>query len=224
MDSTSIIAMAALVLAIIALVMKKRGPSGAKGDLGDKGDKGDEGDVGPSGGSFAPSYAGFYSTQTQYMGARTTNADVHTPTPIYHNQVALQTSDIRCSTTLNNGTGSVTGDSRIFIYTAGVYKISFSIQLDNDNNSNQNAKVEFWLRKNGIDVPWSGSVVDILGKDSETFPMVEFVDSVSSGDRFEALWFSTLNEVHLVAFPAGNSNPSTTVAVPSIITNIYRIG
>lgn len=194
------------------------------GDLqGPQGIQGIQGIQGPAGGSFPPSYASFVSTENQYMGQVTTNQNFVTPSVFQYNTIAIQTADIKCSVSRANGNGSLTGDSRIFVGTSGVYKISFSAELDNDLASNQNAKVEIWYKKNGSSVPWSGSVIDILGKDSETFPFIEFLDTFSGGEFFEGAWFATVPQVHVAAYPANNSNPSTTVAVPSIITNVYRI-
>lgn len=203
------------------------GNTGPKGDTGAQGPQGDPGPQGPQGnpgGTFGGSYASFYSSVTQFMGGFLTASGIVSQTAMRYNAVAYKSADITCSTTAINAVGQAPGSSKIYVNTAGVYTLNYSIQFDDVQNSNQAVKASIWLRVNGTNVADSGSVVSVIGKDGETIPFVEYIHPFNSGDNFEIVWFSTNTNVVAAAFTTASVDPSVSVNVPSIITNVYRIG
>jgi len=226
------LSIAALVL---SLVYTRKGPKGSEGPQGTEGPEGPQGIEGPEGpqgpkgdqgipgGSFGGSYGSFYSSVTQFMGGFTTASGSVSQTPLRYNAVAYKSADVRCSTTVNNGSAQAPGDSKIYLQTAGVYALNYSLQMDDVENSNQARKANIWLRINGENVPDSGSVISVIGKDGETLPFVEYINAFNSGDFFEIVWFSTNSNVVVASFQTTSIDPSVSVNVPSVITNVYRI-
>ena len=200
-----------------------QGPQGAQGIQGPQGPQGIQGIQGVPGGSFGGSYGSFYSSVTQFMGGFTTASGSVSHTPLRYNAVAFKSADVLCSTSLITNQGQASGDSRIYLQTAGVYTLNYSIQLDDLQNSNQAVKANMWLRINGQNVADSGSVQSVIGKDGEAIPFCEYINAFNSGDYFEIVWFSTNSNVVAASFQTTSIDPSVTVNVPSVITNVYRI-
>lgn len=175
-------------------------------------------------GLFSPSYGGFYSTENQYMGQVTASAGISSKSSLFYNFATVQTSDIVCSVTKpSTGGNSVSGDSKVYVQTTGVYKISTSVQFD--QTANQVTPVALWLSVNGTDVPDSGSIVTIQQQTGESFPFVEFFLQLSATQFFEVKWNSFNTTAWAAKFTTGADIGSVSGSnVPSVITNIMRIG
>ena len=173
--------------------------------------------------AFNPSYGGFYSTENQYMGQVTSNAGLSSKSSLFYNYATAHSDDVICSVSKpSTGGTSVSGDSRIFVLTSGVYKIGTSIQMDQTANSV--TPVGFWLAVDGTAVPDTGSVVTIQQSQGETFPYVEFIQTLSASQYIEIKWnsFNTTSWVARFVSNDGIGSLSDT-NVPSVITNVYRI-
>ena len=173
--------------------------------------------------AFNPSYGGFYSTENQYMGQVTTNANLSSKSSLFYNYSTAKSADVICSTTRpSSGGSSVSGDSRIYIMTSGVYKISTSVQFDQTANSV--TPVAIWLAVNGTTVPESGSLVTIQQSQGETFPYVEFLQTMSASQYFEIKWNSFNTTSWCARFTSNDGLGSVSDSnIPSVITNVYRI-
>ena len=96
--------------------------------------------------------------------------------------------------TLDSGAGftlSAPGSATASV--AGVYKITYSAQLANTDNSVHDAV--FWLRVNSTDVANSATIFSILARKSAGVPSYvaaysEITFSVNAGDKIE-LWWAT---------------------------------
>ena len=213
-----------------------QGPQGLKGDTGAQGPQGVQGIQGPQGqqgipgvGAFPPSYASYFSNQTQYMGARTTNSGLIRQTPLRYNSASVNSpsSDIFCNTSATFGAGTVSGDSRIYVTTAGMYKISYSLQFAIQGGSNQEKAAAIWLQKNGQPVSDSGSEI-VVSQNGATFAFCEYLMSLTTGDNFEIAYVAQTSTMYAAAYASASNLDGSLVpvptAVPSIITNVYRVG
>lgn len=137
--------------------------------------------------------------------------------------VAWNTLDSGLGFTLN-APGSATADY------AGIYKITFSLQLVNTANAIHDAYV--WLRVNGVDVSNSTTNFSVPARKSTGVPSYlcgysEVVFEMAAGDEMELVWatdqaYSTtgpVDGVYIYAEPAQTS-PYARPAIPSAIGSI----
>ena len=208
-------------------VQGEQGVPGEKGDQGIQGlqgVQGIQGIQGLTGGSFAPSYASFFSTELQFMGSRLSQSNLLQATAFRYNQINASTSDITCSISKNNGSGYVSGDSSIVVNTAGTYQISYLPQIHNDDNGSAISIVNTWLRINGINQQNSGKMMSLHTKYESTQPASNVIKSFNAGDAFEVLYYSTNSKIHGQFYSSTDVAVSLSVNVPSIQTNIVRVG
>lgn len=102
---------------------------------------------------------------------------------------------------------------------AGEYLIQFSVQLQNGDSAI--VETQFWLRKNGTDIPNSNSHVSVPGKhgqiEGRTVLAIPYIERVNAGDYIEFMWQSDNVAVAVHTFPAGTT-PTTPVAPAIIVT------
>ena len=173
--------------------------------------------------AFNPSYGAFYSTENQYMGQVTSTANLQSKSSLFYNYATAKSSDVLCSVTRPSAGGnSVSGDSRIYLMTSGVYKISTSVQFD--QTANAVTPVAIWLAIDGVTVPDSGSIVTIQQNTGEAFPYVEFLSTMSASQYFEIKWNSFNTTSWAARFTSNDGIGSISDSnVPSVITNVYRV-
>ena len=127
--------------------------------------------------------------------------------------LTLNTADVE-----NNGVTIVSGSRVTFIH-AGVYSLTFSVQLTNTDNSNNAHIANIWIRKNGANVTATDSKFTVPGKfgsvQGAIIGTVNFVLPIAASDYIELVWSTTDTSVAVASFPAGTT-PVTPV-VPSII-------
>lgn len=141
--------------------------------------------------------------------------------------VAWDTLDSGAGWTLN-APGSATAD------VPGVYKITYSAQLENTDNAAHDAT--FWLKVNNVDVPNSATIFTIPARKSAgVFSYVaaysEVTFSVNAGDEVELYWatnkaYDPVGPVdgvyifHDDAWTVAGGDPYDRPAVPSVIGSI----
>ena len=117
----------------------------------------------------------------------------------------------------------VTSTSRIMPTTPGVYNISFSVQLSNSDSQIHDAS--FWYRKNGVDVPYSNSIISVPnshgGVNGRIIFYVDIVFRLEPSDYIQLMWSATSTDVKLETIPAGTS-PVCPVS-PSVIATVVQI-
>jgi hypothetical protein len=126
---------------------------------------------------------------------------------------------------LSNGVTVVTDGTnltRITFANTGIYNIQFSAQLNNLSTSTED--VTIWLRKDGIDLPATGSIVGLAqrksaGEPYHTIASWNFVLSVVAGEYYQLMW-STTNHTN-VSIPAYSAIPPAP-SVPSIILTVTQ--
>ena len=112
--------------------------------------------------------------------------------------------------------------TRITFANTGIYNIQFSAQLNNLSTSPED--VTIWLRKDGIDLPATGSIVGMaqrksVGEPYHTIASWNFVLSVVAGEYYQLMW-STTNHTN-VTIPAYSAIPPAP-SVPSIILTVTQ--
>lgn len=142
-------------------------------------------------------YGAFYDTTTQ------TAAVINTAYAMTFN-----TTDITQGVYIGSPT------SRIYVDTPNVYNIQFSAQLD--KTSGGVGLTWIWLRKNGVDVPYSASQLRIQGNDAELIAAWNFLLPMNAGDYFELMWEVDNTDTQIAAFAATGVHP----AVPSVILTV----
>lgn len=131
--------------------------------------------------------------------------------------VKFATTDFGSGITItNDGSGNPT---RITLAAAGTYMIAPSIQLANSDSSGHSAT--FWFRKNGTDVPNSGTIVHVpkLADGGASFFQIVFYEQVTAGQYVEVMWLPDNVAVTLDYIAAGAIAP----AIPSAIVAAERI-
>lgn len=144
-------------------------------------------------------YGSFFDTTTQ------TAAAINTP-------YAMQ-----LNTTAESNQIAVVSGSRITFKNRGTYNIQFSAQLDQTSGASHN--IYIWLRKNGVDVPNSSSIVAIQGTSAELVAAWNFIVSVLGGDYVQIMWAVSNTNVQIVAAPANAFSP----AIPSVIVTAVSV-
>jgi len=185
------------------------GPQGPKGDTGSIGPKGDPGAAGGVG--FAPQW-GYFWDQSDIQ--QTSN---DTPLPISCSEKSASNVGVTLET---NGSTL----SKIKVAIAGTYNIQFSSQLHNDFNGA--VTISIWLKKNGIDIPWSNTEFEIPKKDAtgKRVASWNFFVPMNTTDYVELYWkveaTSYTGGVYIDSTPAGTNVP----AIPGTILTVNQVG
>lgn len=147
----------------------------------------------------------FYDTTTQ-------TATANTPTAITFN-----------ATTDSHRMRIGTPTSRVITEVAGTATITFSIQFTNATAAEDDTYV--WLRKNGVDVPNSASVVTVPKKhgthDGAIIMAINFHENCEAGDYIELVWL-TVGGVAKIETVAASTSPARP-ASPGVILTISQI-
>ena len=126
---------------------------------------------------------------------------------------------------LSNGVTVVTDGTnltRITFANTGIYNIQFSAQLQNLSTATED--VTIWLRKNGVDLPATGTLVGLAQRKGPADPYHtvaswNFVLSVVAGEYYQLMWSTTNHtDVTIPAYSAVSPAPS----VPSIILTVTQ--
>jgi len=132
------------------------------------------------------------------------------------------TATIIPTTTLSSGitmTSNGSALTRITFAAAGIYAIMPSMQFANSGSSDQ--AVTIWLRKNGVDIANSSTVMVVpkAADGGSAFFQIVIYEQVTAGQYVEVMWQPANVSVTLDYIPATASAP----AAPSIILAVERI-
>ena len=121
----------------------------------------------------------------------------------------------------SNGVTLVAG-SRLTVPTNGVYAISISPQLFHDGGGTET--IEFWLAIDGVNVPRSGSSLEMGNNNNRTLPFIEIVTPMNGGQYAQWLFRSTPgNDLTLEHYDAVVGPPAIP-AIPAAIASVKRLG
>lgn len=152
-----------------------------------------------------PRYGVFYDTTTQ------TAAAINTAYPI-----TMNTTDFGVGVTRGTPT------SRIYVDTGNIYNFQFSIQLIKASASK--ADVFIWARKNGTDVPNSGTKVSLQGSSAAVVAAWNFVLQMATNDYFELVWSTTDTGCQILAETATAPVPAIPSVILTVTDNISAMG
>ena len=175
--------------------------------VGIGGPEGPQGPTGATGAGGALGYWGsFYDLTDQSLASITTAQAISIGNTADGNGVTIQN-----------------GSEVTFAY-AGVYSLTFSIQITNLANSVE--KALFWLKLNGTDYPDSSTEIDLQARKSAGDPnrqvlTVNYVAEATAGDYVQVFWAGTSTDLKVESLPAGTSPVSPTV--PSIILTATQV-
>lgn len=107
----------------------------------------------------------------------------------------------------------------ITIPTDGIYNIQFSAQCERQQGGGGSAKVlTIWLRKNGIDIPWSAGFVGFQSNSVEIIAAWNYFVDAQAGDQYQLMWQQD-DDIRLIA-PTSVVHPSS----PSVILTVNQVG
>ena len=143
-------------------------------------------------------YGSFYSLSTQTVTA------ISTPLPLVAEYSSLSRYVIYDGTKLK-------------VAVNGIYKVSYSTQLDKSGGGK--SICIFWIRLNGNNISNTASQCVVDAQQGETFPYVEFIVELKSTDYLEFCILSADITMAATAYIAGANYPAT----PSLIVNVEKI-
>lgn len=146
-------------------------------------------------------YGSFYDTTTQINPSATAS-----------NLMTFNSTDISNGVSILNG-------SEIHISNAGIYNIQFSAQFDKTDSGID--EVEVWLRKNGVNLSHSTTVLTLNGNNDKVVGAWNFFVTSNAGDYFELVWHSLDLNLRILSRLA-QTNPDRP-EVPSIILTVNKI-
>jgi uncharacterized protein YjbI with pentapeptide repeats len=155
-----------------------------------------------SGGAGSPGYYGAFHDTTDQVAAAANTAYA----------INLNTTDESIGVSIVSG-------NRITIANGGTYDLQFSLQLKNTDS--QIHDVNIWLRKNGVDVAATNSIISVPEKhgsvDGHILPAWNFVFTAAANDYYQLMW-STANTAVSVETIAAGTSPTTPLTPSAIIT------
>ncbi len=154
-----------------------------------------------SGSLIKKAYGSFYDTTTQSGSANTAYA-------IKHNNTDF------------NSKVSIVSGSQITLQEDGTYTIISTQQFV--ETSGGTATISGWLRKNGTDVPNSGTDLRLKGNGDKDLYAINYFVQAQAGDYYELMWSTDDSNVQ-IQYTDTRTNP-TRPAVPSVTTTVNRVG
>lgn len=181
--------------------------SGVPGPTGPTGPQGPAGPVGPQGANGGFGYYGsFYSTETQ--------------TASTSNEVLNITFN---NTDLSNGVSIVDG-YKITMANAGIYNIMYSAQLNKLVGAGQDATINIWLKKNGINasnnVPSTDSRFEVDNDFRYIIGTVNYFVDANPGDFYVLAWMPSIVQGRILYEGPNGVHP----AIPSVLLTVNQVG
>lgn len=160
--------------------------------------------IGPRGGQYLNTPHGAFSatvTQSQTV--------INTP-----KLVSLNATDFAIGMYLVAGDG-------IHVEQPGIYNVQFSAQLT--NNDTQAHDVDIWIRKSGVDFPYSASVVTVPsthgGQPGYYVVAANFFVDMMAGDYVEFWWASNSLQTQINTLPA-ITTPFASPGAPGFVATV----
>jgi hypothetical protein len=143
-------------------------------------------------------------------GQFTSNSDQTTASTATANILTFDASDFTDGVTLTSG-------SRLNVPSAGIYLISFSIQLQSTSTGTE--LVDIWLRKNGTDLANTNSQFGLparksAGVASSLIAVTPVMLSLAANDYIQIIWRVSDTAVSIQQLPAVTAS-GTTPAIPA---------
>lgn len=112
--------------------------------------------------------------------------------------------------------------TRLTVAQAGKYAFTISPQILHTGGGGE--IITFWMRRSGVDVPNTGSSLEMGNNNNRTLPYIEILLSMVDGQYVEWVFTaSTGTNVSLEHYPAVVGPPAVP-AIPSVIAGVKRLG
>lgn len=184
-----------------------QGPTGATGATGATGPQGDQGATGATGATGPKGDPGTPGG-VRYYGSFFDTSNQSNVTPGAPMAMRLNSTDISAGVTVVSGT-------QVTVANAGVYNLQFSAQLAQSVSPANN--VSIWLRKNGVDVPWTNTEVTLQGNGARYVAAWNFFITMAAGDNVQLMWYSQSPGMGIISTP-GNGQPG----IPGLILTMQQ--
>jgi hypothetical protein len=102
---------------------------------------------------------------------------------------------------------------------AGVYNIAFSAQLRRGSGGSSES-INFWLRKNGTNVPSTNTVVSVQANAGLLVAAWNFFIQMDAGAEAQLMWSTSSTAIDMPYAAASGVHPAT----PSVILTVNKVG
>lgn len=115
---------------------------------------------------------------------------------------------------------NIVGKTNITFQQTGDYLLTFSPEFYQSSGTNK--IITFWIRKNGVDVPWSNSRFTIINQQYMA-PSITYQVDIENPltDTIQFVWYSDSTNTQLVSVES-LINP-TRPSIPSVLLNVLKI-
>lgn len=204
------------------------GATGATGPAGPAGPAGLKGDAGTPGAGFEPVYGAFYDTNAHYNTVNDLPSSSWGGTATTSVNVPKL---FKLNSTYSNGSPYVNGVSivdgtKISVTKSGIYNVQFSSVFDKKTTGDDT--VDIWIRRDGIDIPNSGTSMVVTtsatqgGANVAAWNFFVYIEA-GAGHYAELVWASSEGSIRMQGVPAITS-PYSRPAIPSTILTVTQVG
>lgn len=113
----------------------------------------------------------------------------------------------------------ITSNSHIEVLHTGNFNIQFSAQFDKTDSGSD--AVDMWLRKNGSDLAYTNTRLDVDGNNAKHIAAWNWVVEAVANDYFQIMWSSADTAMRIYA-EGPQTNP-TRPGIPSVILTVSQI-
>jgi hypothetical protein len=113
---------------------------------------------------------------------------------------------------------TLVGGNTIKIIDGGFYNIQFSSQIVRTSGGSDQ-QISIWFRKNGVDVPFSNSHLNVNSNNTKMIAAWNFMLYCNVNDEIQIMFSVTSTAIQLLAEPITAIHPET----PSTIVTIHKI-
>ena len=116
---------------------------------------------------------------------------------------------------------NIKGRQNITFEQTGDYQLTFMPLLIVTSGSNKH--IAFWIRKNGVDVPWSNTRIEIQAQNVEYAPSITYQFDIenTTNDYINMVWWSDTTNANIITY-TGLVNP-TRPDIPGVLILVSKV-
>jgi hypothetical protein len=137
--------------------------------------------------------------------------------------LAVNTPQVMSANTTTHSSGVVlSGGTKFVVLNTGTYNFQFSAQLNKTSSGTD--EVAIWFRKNGVDIPYSNTEMQVpkQGSTGKLVASWNYVDVLNANEYLEIVWASADITYELLYQPV-QTVPYAKPATPSIIVTLTQV-
>jgi hypothetical protein len=126
------------------------------------------------------------------------------------------------NTTTHSSGVVLSASTRFVVLNTGTYNFQFSAQLNKTSSGTD--EVAIWFRKNGVDIPYSNTEMQVpkQGSTGKLVAAWNYVDVLNANEYLEIVWASADTTYELLYEPV-QTVPYAKPATPSIIVTLTQV-